>query len=157
MHIEYMKMLKDEVRNCYRREGVNHYENCRDLVHEYYARTKAPSTRNPADPAAPASPPLHSLVQLSDMRRACLSVKNPFPASPGRVKQASAYRVSLLADRSFVVPSCVRCCVRSVQLEEVELLACARRRGCCRFNSCFFFVTALFFSHAVSRLTPFPV
>jgi hypothetical protein len=45
VHIEYMKMLKDEVRNCYRREGVNHYENCRDLVHEYYARTKAPSTR----------------------------------------------------------------------------------------------------------------
>ena len=42
VHIEYMKMLKDEVRNCYRREGVNHYENCRDLVHEYYARTKAP-------------------------------------------------------------------------------------------------------------------
>ena len=30
------------MRNCYRREGVNHYENCRDLVHEYYARTKAP-------------------------------------------------------------------------------------------------------------------
>lgn len=42
VHVEYMKMLKDEVRNCYRREGVNHYENCRDLVHEYYARTKAP-------------------------------------------------------------------------------------------------------------------
>jgi hypothetical protein len=42
VHVEYMKLLKDEVRNCYRREGVNHYENCRDLVHEYYARTKAP-------------------------------------------------------------------------------------------------------------------
>ena len=43
VHVEYMKMLKEEVRNCYRREGVNHYENCRDVVQEYYKRTKAPS------------------------------------------------------------------------------------------------------------------
>jgi hypothetical protein len=48
VHVEYMKMLKDEVRNCYRREGVNHYENCRDLVQEYYKRTKAPSAQRSA-------------------------------------------------------------------------------------------------------------
>ena len=47
VHVEYMKLLKDEVRNCYRREGVNHYENCRDLVQEYYKRTKAPSALRP--------------------------------------------------------------------------------------------------------------
>ena len=50
VHVEYMKLLKDEVRNCYRREGVNHYENCRDLVQEYYKRTKAPSALRPAAP-----------------------------------------------------------------------------------------------------------
>ena len=50
VHVEYMKLLKDEVRNCYRREGVNHYENCRDLVQEYYKRTKAPSVPPPVPP-----------------------------------------------------------------------------------------------------------
>ena len=56
VHVEYMKLLKDEVRNCYRREGVNHYENCRDLVQEYYKRTKAPSALPPAHSPMPASP-----------------------------------------------------------------------------------------------------
>ena len=64
VHVEYMKLLKDEVRNCYRREGVNHYENCRDLVQEYYKRTKAPSALRPAAPrTCPRAriPPLRSL------------------------------------------------------------------------------------------------
>ena len=56
VHVEYMKLLKDEVRNCYRREGVNHYENCRDLVQEYYKRTKAPSALRPAAPRTRPSP-----------------------------------------------------------------------------------------------------
>jgi hypothetical protein len=65
VHVEYMKMLKDEVRECYRREGVNHYENCRDLVQEYYKRTKAPSTPPHSSLACPcmapaAQPPLRS-------------------------------------------------------------------------------------------------
>ena len=65
VHVEYMKLLKDEVRNCYRREGVNHYENCRDLVQEYYKRTKAPSALRPAAPRTrpwARIPPLRSLA-----------------------------------------------------------------------------------------------
>ena len=61
VHVEYMKLLKDEVRNCYRREGVNHYENCRDLVQEYYKRTKAPSALRPRALAHARIPPLRSL------------------------------------------------------------------------------------------------
>ena len=63
VHVEYMKLLKDEVRNCYRREGGNHYENCRDLVQEYYKRTKAPSALRPRALAHARIPPLRSLLR----------------------------------------------------------------------------------------------
>ena len=77
VHVEYMKLLKDEVRNCYRREGVNHYENCRDLVQEYYKRTKAPSALRPAaprtrpcpHPPAPLAPGEHVGTALARLGR----------------------------------------------------------------------------------------
>eukprot|EP00042_Codosiga_hollandica_P013638 m.31043 g.31043 ORF g.31043 m.31043 type:complete len:75 (+) comp41543_c0_seq1:50-274(+) len=32
---ELFKILHKNVRDCYLREGVNHNENCKDVVHEY--------------------------------------------------------------------------------------------------------------------------
>ena len=33
---ETVKLLRQDVINCYRKEGVNHYENCRDVAKTYY-------------------------------------------------------------------------------------------------------------------------
>ena len=75
MHIEYMKMLKEEVRHCYRREGVNHYETCSDLVGEYVARTKDPQFRLPkADELVRAT---RRLLPCSLPRRCCLRADPP--------------------------------------------------------------------------------
>ncbi|KAJ7547078.1 hypothetical protein O6H91_08G068000 [Diphasiastrum complanatum] len=35
VRIEMAKILREKVQDCYRREGVNHYQNCRKLVHKY--------------------------------------------------------------------------------------------------------------------------
>jgi len=34
--IETVKILRQRVAECYRREGVNHYENCKEPVQDYY-------------------------------------------------------------------------------------------------------------------------
>jgi len=34
--IETIKILRRDVIECYRREGVNHFENCRDVAARYY-------------------------------------------------------------------------------------------------------------------------
>jgi hypothetical protein len=33
---ETVKLLRQQVITCYRREGVNHYEKCRDVAARYY-------------------------------------------------------------------------------------------------------------------------
>ena len=35
------RLLREEVKQCYYREGVNHYQKCRHLVQEYLARIKS--------------------------------------------------------------------------------------------------------------------
>ena len=34
--IETVKLLRRRVIECYRKEGVNHYENCKDVAQDYY-------------------------------------------------------------------------------------------------------------------------
>lgn len=36
-----MKILHEALRMCYHREGVNHYENCKDLVEKVVAKQRA--------------------------------------------------------------------------------------------------------------------
>ncbi len=36
-------MLRRRLAQCYREEGVNHYENCRDIAEEYYKTLHAPN------------------------------------------------------------------------------------------------------------------
>jgi len=33
---ETVRLLREDVIECYRREGVNHYENCKDVTEKYY-------------------------------------------------------------------------------------------------------------------------
>ena len=33
--VEKAKLIRERVRECYRNEGVNHFENCKDLVEKY--------------------------------------------------------------------------------------------------------------------------
>jgi NADH-ubiquinone oxidoreductase subunit 10 len=33
---ETVRLLREDVIECYRREGVNHYENCKDVNQKYY-------------------------------------------------------------------------------------------------------------------------
>ena len=33
--IEKAKLIRERLRECYRREGVNHFENCKELVEKY--------------------------------------------------------------------------------------------------------------------------
>ena len=33
--IEKAKLIRERLRECYRNEGVNHFENCKDLVEKY--------------------------------------------------------------------------------------------------------------------------
>lgn len=37
-----MKILHAQLRLCYHKEGVNHFENCKPLVEEVLKRSKAP-------------------------------------------------------------------------------------------------------------------
>ena len=39
--IEQTKMLKEQLRQCYYKEGVNHYENCKDIAESYLKRITA--------------------------------------------------------------------------------------------------------------------
>jgi NADH dehydrogenase (ubiquinone) 1 beta subcomplex subunit 10 len=34
---ETVKILRQQVITCYRKEGVNHYEKCRDVAQQYYS------------------------------------------------------------------------------------------------------------------------
>jgi NADH dehydrogenase (ubiquinone) 1 beta subcomplex subunit 10 len=34
------RLLREELKQCYYREGVNHYQNCRELVQTYLAKIK---------------------------------------------------------------------------------------------------------------------
>jgi|TARA_B110000208_G_scaffold16747_1_gene19942 hypothetical protein len=36
------KLLSEELSDCYRREGVNHIQNCRDLAEQYMAAVSKP-------------------------------------------------------------------------------------------------------------------
>ncbi len=40
--VEQIKMLREQIKECYHVEGVNHYENCRELVLEYKRRIDLP-------------------------------------------------------------------------------------------------------------------
>lgn len=40
--IEETKILREQVRQCYRSQGVNHLENCKDLVKKYASRLATP-------------------------------------------------------------------------------------------------------------------
>lgn len=33
---ETVRLLREDVIECYRREGVNHYDNCQDVAQRYY-------------------------------------------------------------------------------------------------------------------------
>jgi hypothetical protein len=35
---ETVRLLREDVIECYRREGVNHYDNCRDVAARYYSQ-----------------------------------------------------------------------------------------------------------------------
>jgi len=37
---ETVRLLREDVIECYRKEGVNHYENCRDVAEKYYNLVK---------------------------------------------------------------------------------------------------------------------
>jgi NADH-ubiquinone oxidoreductase subunit 10 len=52
---ETVRLLREDVIECYRREGVNHYENCKDVSQKYYDIIKKkdlgqlhPNWKNPA-------------------------------------------------------------------------------------------------------------
>jgi hypothetical protein len=38
--VETIRILRRDVIECYRREGVNHYENCREVAARYYHQIK---------------------------------------------------------------------------------------------------------------------
>lgn len=40
--IQTVKMLQDEIKQCYRREGTNHYQACRELTVKYREMIKDP-------------------------------------------------------------------------------------------------------------------
>ena len=37
-----MKIVREQVAQCYQREGVNHYQNCKHLTKQYYELITAP-------------------------------------------------------------------------------------------------------------------
>ena len=37
---ETVRLLREDVIECYRKEGVNHYETCRDVAEKYYYLVK---------------------------------------------------------------------------------------------------------------------
>ena len=49
--LEDFKILREQLSNCYAREGVNHAQKCRDLRVEYKARLHQPHWKLPAAPA----------------------------------------------------------------------------------------------------------
>lgn len=40
--IEKAKLARQEVIHCYRKEGVNHYDNCKDVAQKYLEIIQAP-------------------------------------------------------------------------------------------------------------------
>lgn len=40
--VEEAKILRDKVSECYRREGVNHLESCKEIVAEYVSKISSP-------------------------------------------------------------------------------------------------------------------
>ena len=38
--IRELHMLQDEIKLCYLREGVNHFQNCRELTQKYFQRLR---------------------------------------------------------------------------------------------------------------------
>eukprot|EP00511_Aplanochytrium_stocchinoi_P000060 CAMPEP_0204821804 /NCGR_PEP_ID=MMETSP1346-20131115/11_1 /ASSEMBLY_ACC=CAM_ASM_000771 /TAXON_ID=215587 /ORGANISM="Aplanochytrium stocchinoi, Strain GSBS06" /LENGTH=68 /DNA_ID=CAMNT_0051947719 /DNA_START=363 /DNA_END=572 /DNA_ORIENTATION=- len=40
--VEQTKMLREKVAACYRAEGVNHYQNCKEIVDQYISRIRKP-------------------------------------------------------------------------------------------------------------------
>eukprot|EP00518_Triparma_eleuthera_P002743 CAMPEP_0182458892 /NCGR_PEP_ID=MMETSP1319-20130603/4120_1 /TAXON_ID=172717 /ORGANISM="Bolidomonas pacifica, Strain RCC208" /LENGTH=109 /DNA_ID=CAMNT_0024657671 /DNA_START=234 /DNA_END=559 /DNA_ORIENTATION=+ len=47
VEIETVKLLRQDVISCYRKEGVNHYQNCREYVDAYVAAISDPDLLNP--------------------------------------------------------------------------------------------------------------
>ncbi|GMH82278.1 hypothetical protein TrVE_jg4834 [Triparma verrucosa] len=47
VEIETIKLLRQDVVSCYRREGVNHYANCRKEVDKYVTAISDPDLLNP--------------------------------------------------------------------------------------------------------------
>eukprot|EP00520_Triparma_pacifica_P003290 CAMPEP_0118639532 /NCGR_PEP_ID=MMETSP0785-20121206/4272_1 /TAXON_ID=91992 /ORGANISM="Bolidomonas pacifica, Strain CCMP 1866" /LENGTH=109 /DNA_ID=CAMNT_0006530863 /DNA_START=18 /DNA_END=344 /DNA_ORIENTATION=+ len=47
VEIETVKLLRQDVISCYRREGVNHYANCRKEVDKYVECISDPNLLNP--------------------------------------------------------------------------------------------------------------
>jgi hypothetical protein len=52
---ETIRLLREDVIECYRREGVNHYENCKDVAQKFYDLSQKkdmgqlhPQWKNPA-------------------------------------------------------------------------------------------------------------
>jgi NADH dehydrogenase (ubiquinone) 1 beta subcomplex subunit 10 len=41
--IEQTKIIREKLRDCYHKEGVNHYENCREIAQAYIERIQAPN------------------------------------------------------------------------------------------------------------------
>jgi len=41
--VQSLKLLQDEIKLCYRREGTNHYQNCRELAEKYRSIVKDPT------------------------------------------------------------------------------------------------------------------
>ncbi|KNC73416.1 hypothetical protein SARC_14028 [Sphaeroforma arctica JP610] len=49
VHNRYVKILRKEVTECYRREGVNHEEKCKDLVEAYWQAYKGRQPKGPPE------------------------------------------------------------------------------------------------------------
>ncbi|CAM9440100.1 unnamed protein product [Phaeothamnion confervicola] len=50
--IERVKLLRQRVIDCYRREGVNHYQNCKDVAQKYAATIRADGWGMPPPPSS---------------------------------------------------------------------------------------------------------
>ncbi|GMH53885.1 hypothetical protein TL16_g01555 [Triparma laevis f. inornata] len=55
VEIETIKLLRQDVVSCYRREGVNHYANCRKEVDKYVTAISDPDLLNPKQRQAKAT------------------------------------------------------------------------------------------------------
>ena len=41
VNVAEARLIREELKQCYYREGVNHYQNCRELVQTYLAKIQA--------------------------------------------------------------------------------------------------------------------